>query len=233
MAMIKSIGIIGNSQAGGAGTILKNRLESRGYKVSREYKDGSGSEDLYRQWSKISGKNQIDALFVMCGSSKLSGITELIDSVGGIPVIWYGSSPATRIMNVQMARTKFGSKVSGEFYWFENGEAAAREKRAVELAEILAKYPNVKNIEYRDLTLNHSVMQKSGVFFPDQPDGIHISNATAGEIFSEESISNALSDWSGSDWSDSGKTGGLSFGWIALGIGTLIGGVVYAARRWR
>ena len=39
-------------------------------------------------------------------------------------------------------------------------------------------------MDYRQFNVNHSIVQGSGVSWPDQPDGIHISTSTAKDLFS-------------------------------------------------
>ena len=175
--------IIGNSQAGGAGSVLQSILKSKGRSVSRSYKNGSGNDDLVRQFNGIGKK--VDTLYVFGGDDDPAGVAELMGVVGrDMPVMWWGSSPATRISSLSTARKVFGSKVSDDNYWFSSGEAERRENRNRSLRETLSKYPNVKFMDYRQFNVNHSIVQGSGVSWPDQPDGIHISTSTAKDLFS-------------------------------------------------
>lgn len=211
--------IIGNSQSGGAGRVLEDVLKSSGRSVKRFYKNGSGNEDLKRQLS-MAGSGY-DVVYIFGGDDDLNGIQDVMDMIGGgVPVYWWGSSPATRISSISTARSVFGSKVSGEFYWFDSGEADRREKRNKNLKSILSKYPNIRYMDYRDFNVNGAVVQRSGVSWPDQPDGIHISTSTAKSLFSSNYAAGI---------SERSYVGPGMFATVIIAL--VIGGVVAYARR--
>jgi len=192
--------ILGNSQSGGAGSVLESALESRGISVVRKYKNGSGNDDLLRQLREAKNSiksSKIDRVHVFGGDADEDGVEQFVSEVGNAPILWWSSSPATRIASMSTAKSVFGSKVTSEDYWFSSGEASRREDRNKKLKSLLSKYKNVTVMDYRDFPVADSVVQKSGVYWPDQPDGIHISNKTAKSLFSNEGAINGLRPKSG------------------------------------
>lgn len=204
--------IIGNSQAGGAGAVLETLLKKSGKSVKRTFKNGSGNDDLVRQIDSL-GKDY-DEIWVFGGDDSTAGIDAFMWHVGNrTPVKWWGSSPATEIDSLSTARKVFGSKVSDKDYWFTSGEAEKRENRNRNLKKYLSKFSNVTPMDYRSFDVNGSIVQKTGVSWPNQPDGIHISDSTAKSLFSAGLAKPERSSWFG------------------IAIAVLIGGVFAYARR--
>lgn len=166
--------IVGDSQAQGAGAVLQAKLAAQGHQVKRSAKHGAGASevrDLVRQYEG----QQFDLFVVFSGStSSPSATKQIATAFPGAKVIWYGPSPATKILDLGLAKKVFGSKVNGPDYWITSGEAAAREARNVELPSLLPA--GVQYVDWRDLSW-------PGGVFPAQADGIHVGKATAEVAF--------------------------------------------------
>ena len=184
---MKTALIIGDSQAQACAASAISRLNSDGYSVAGTFaKHGAGSNDVLSQakLAKEKCKNP-DLVLVFSGSVENniaagSGIPDLFPSSN---IIWYGSSPATKILNVALAKKVFSSKVDSEDYWFSSSDAKDRESRNVKLKSFFAGKPKITYVDYRDLVFSGDVLQSSGVSFPDLQDGIHITPSVAKEMF--------------------------------------------------
>ncbi len=199
--------IVGDSQAQGAGATLQSVLQAQGHKVTRLAKHGAGSTEVRDLARQLEGQ-VFDLVVVFSGStSSATAIKQIPAMYSGAKVIWYGPSPATKILDVGLAKKVFGPKVSGPDYWFSSGEAAAREARNRELPKLLA--PGVQYIDWRNLSW-------PGGAFPAQADGIHVGKATAEVAFGP------------ANWPP--KAGGLTLqglAWPALAIA----GLLWVAKR--
>lgn len=174
--------IVGDSQAEGAGAYLQKRLQRDGWAVDRSAKHGAGSSEVLALAEKQQN-NVYDLIVVFSGSTAggapaAKGIPSLWPSA---KIYWYGSGPATVINKLSTARAVFGKKVSDDHYWFNSGEAAAREQRNAELPKLLPA--NVQYVDWRSLTLPNATVQPSGVRFPNLNDGIHITGDAAQAAF--------------------------------------------------
>ena len=175
--------IIGDSQAGGAGAKLAARLQADGYTVTRKWKDGGNGRDVAKLAHDQSGKPW--SLVVVFHGGDDGGTWAVQQEVPalfpGASLVWYGSSPATRIASMATAKAVFGSKVKGPLQWFDDGTAAAREKRNQLMPGHLPA--GVVYVDWRDLQLPGAVTQASGVAFPDLQDGIHVTGSIATAAF--------------------------------------------------
>jgi hypothetical protein len=178
--------IVGDSQAQGAGPYLRDRLrDDFGYTVPPPYaKAGAGSVGvLERAIAAAADHPDANLIVVFSGSTEKDATAgKGIDSLWpDAQIIWYGSAPATTILDLAYARKVFGTKVFDSGYWFTSGEAAAREKRNMQLPQLLPA--RVQYVDWRSLSLPDAVMQPSGVRFPDLKDGIHITGDVARAAF--------------------------------------------------
>lgn len=178
--------ILGNSQAEGAGTILKNILKLRGDTVKFLAKHGAASKELLNLYkNNVTSNDKFDLIVIFNWDTRL--INELLDAVhqnasDSAQIIWYGCPPATHITDTALAKKVFGSKVTGPEYWLTSGYAAEREKFNTDLKNILPK--DVIYIDYRDLEIPDKTEQSvTGVMFPNLPDGIHITKTIAKAMF--------------------------------------------------
>lgn len=179
--------IIGDSQAGGAGKALQYRLENQGFTVKRWWKDGAGSHgvaDLVSSHAADAKDAKLVVVFSGSTEGAAGGIVPAAKAVDNVwptaHVMWYGSSPATRIGSVQAAQANFGKSVNSENHWFPK-VAADREKRNAELPKLLPA--RFQYVDWRVLSLPDAVVQPSGVRFPVQLDGIHVTGPTAVAAF--------------------------------------------------
>ena len=205
--------IVGDSQAQGAGAFLQKRLERDGWLVDRSSKHGAGSAEVLKLAEAQAGE-RYDLVVVFSGSTAggAPAAKQIPKLFSTAKIYWYGSGPATTIKNLSTARAVFGKKVTDAQYWFESGEAGAREQRNAEMPTLLP--PSVQYVDWRSLTLPDAVIQPSGVTFPNLNDGIHVTGATAQAAFE------------GSNWPPPEPFGGLQ---IALWVGAAA--IVYWA--WR
>lgn len=178
--------IIGDSQAQACKDSLTSRLKSDGYEVVGTFaKHGAGSTEVANQANLAKDKCENPDLVVVFSGSVENNIEAGIKIPQLFPnskIIWYGSAPATRILDLALAKKVFGSKVDGDDYWFSSGEAKAREDRNTKLKKFFAN-TKVNYVDYRDLTFTGDVLQNSGVTFPDLQDGIHMTSKIAKEMF--------------------------------------------------
>lgn len=179
--------IIGDSQAQACSAALSSRLKSDGYLIAGIFaKHGIGSIEILTQANLAKSKcPNPDLVIVFSGS-----VEGNIRAGSGIPalfpnskIIWYGSSPATKILNISLAKKVFTNKVDGDDYWFSSSESTNREARNKKLKQFFSK-TKVVYVDYRDLTFTNDVLQSSKVMFPDLQDGIHITASVAKEMFS-------------------------------------------------
>jgi hypothetical protein len=177
--------IVGDSQAEGAGAYLEKRLARDGWTVKRSAKHGADSAQVL-ELAKAQAGESFDLVVVFSGSTAAGApaAREIPKLFGSSKIYWYGSGPATLIGSLSTARAVFGKKVSGEEYWFESGEAAAREARNVEMPKLLPA--NVQYVDWRSLSLPNAVQQPSGVTFPILNDGIHVTGGAASAAFNEQ-----------------------------------------------
>ena len=176
--------IVGDSQAEGAGAYLEKRLSRDGWAVKRSAKHGANSAQVL-ELAKAQAGERFDLVVVFSGSTAggAPAAREIPKLFGSSKIYWYGSGPATLIGSLSTARAVFGKKVVGEQYWFESGEAAAREARNAEMRKLLPQ--NVQYVDWRSLSLPSVVQQPSGVAFPVLNDGIHITGNVAAAAFNE------------------------------------------------
>ena len=168
------VAIIGDSQAQGAGAVLQAALAGQGHKVTRLAQHGAGSVEVKALASKLQGQ-AFDQVVVFSGSTSSAAAIKAIPAMfPGARVVWYGSPPATKILDLGLAKQVFGSKVTGADYWFSSGEAAAREKRNVELPKLLPA--GVQYVDWRKLSW-------PGGAYPAQADGIHVGKSSAAVAF--------------------------------------------------
>lgn len=173
--------IIGDSQAQGAGSYLEKRLESMGYSVTRDYKVGGDSADVYAIAQKHPGAWDLVVVFsgsTADGAPAAKGVPSLFPKS---QIVWYGSPPATMIGSLGIAQAKFGAGIKSADHWFTSGEAAKRETRNTSLPRLLPM--GVRYVDWRALTLPNAERQPSGVQFPTQADGIHVLGETAAAAF--------------------------------------------------
>jgi hypothetical protein len=183
--------IIGDSQAQACGGALSIRLKSDGYNVVGVFaKPGAGSNGVLNQANLAKSKCDSPDLIVVFSGSVENNISAGV----GIPllfpdakIIWYGSSPATKILNITLAKKVFGQKVDGDDYWFSISESKERESRNKTLKQFFAN-TKVNYVDYRDLTFTNDVLQSSGITFPDLQDGIHITPGVAKEMFNAKNF---------------------------------------------
>ena len=179
--------IIGNSQAEGAGKVLETILKNKKYEVKRLAKHGAVTKDIITLYDTV---KHPDYNLVVVFDWDYNNIDKLLAKFTGNPeIVWFGSPPSTKILDLSLAKKVFGSKIKNENSWTELGYDKDREFYNVKLKELLPK--NVKYIDYRNLNLPNSVAQKIGVSFPNLQDGIHITNTVAKEMFSEQNWPNA------------------------------------------
>lgn len=183
-----SILIIGDSQAAGAGAVLAERLGGAALKTQ----SGASIEGVIGL-AKSLASLQFDRVIIFAGGNgipKEESVRELLSIFPGAE--WVGPPPATRILDLQSAKTKFGGKVDGPNFWFQDGTAASRENKnnflKVAVTEAGGKYH-----DWRKFGLAGD-KQPSGVTFPNQPDGIHVSNQTAKLAFANGIPTNWLED---------------------------------------
>lgn len=185
MATPKAV-IVGDSQAQGAGPYLRDRLrDDFGYTVPSPYgKHGAGSVGVL-EVAKAAAVDHPDAdlVVVFSGSVEKNAIAGqgIADLWPDAQIVWYGSAPATKIVDLSHAKSVFGSHVKDTNYWFTSGEADAREKRNQQLPALLPK--RIQYMDWRTLALPNAVAQPSGVSFPNLIDGIHITGAIAKSVF--------------------------------------------------
>lgn len=178
--------ILGNSQSQGAGTKLESELKRIGYSVVRLSKHGASNSDLISMY-KSKSHPAYDLAVVFSGDTRnVEKVTELFADVPYF--VWYGPPPATKILDLPYARKVFGSKVTGENYWFESGHAAQREADNQKLKSLVGK--NVTYIDFRDLDGVGGETQKSGVVFPSMKDGIHIDSTYYARMFNSPNFPN-------------------------------------------
>lgn len=164
--------ILGNSQAQGAGSRLESNLKKEGNTVKRVSKHGAKNQDLIKLYD---GK-RYDLIIIFSGDT--SSIDSLLAKLNCDDLIWYGPPPATRITDLEYARKVFGSKVTGENYWFESGHSDERERKNKELKSRFGD----RYVDWRDLGVDGE-KQKSGIVFPSMRDGIHIDPAHYSAMF--------------------------------------------------
>jgi len=183
--------IIGDSQAQANKQQATTRLLSDGYSFLGIFaQHGAGSNKVFElaKQAKSAAPNP-DLILVFSGSVENSIISgrEIPKLFLNSQIIWYGSSPATKILNLPLAKKVFGSKVDSEDYWFETDESKNRESRNNQ-QKAYFKNTNVQYVDYRDLKYKNEELQKSGVMFPDLQDGIHITPTVSKDIFSSENF---------------------------------------------
>lgn len=155
--------------------MLQAKLQAAGYAVTRSAKHGAGGAEVLELAKEQAGK-QFDLVVVFSGSTSSKAAAQQIPALWpAAKVYWYGASPATKILDIQLAKKVFGPKVSGADYWSTSGEAAAREARNIQLPAMLPA--RVVYVDWRRL-------QWPGGSYPAQPDGIHVSKQTAEVAFS-------------------------------------------------
>ena len=180
---MKTAFIVGDSQAGGAGAKLAERLKAEGYSVTRHWKDGGGGRDVAELAQEQVGQN-FDLVVVFHGGDDV-GTWKVHQQIPawfpGAKIVWYGSSPATTIGNLGQAQAVFGKKVKSAGYWFTDGTAEAREARNQAAPGHLPA--GVMYVDWRKLSLPNAVVQPSGVVFPVLKDGIHVTGETAAAAF--------------------------------------------------
>lgn len=168
--------IVGDSQAQGAGATLAAKLKAQGHAVERDSKHGADSAKVLQLAQQRAGQ-PFDMVVVFSGSTAggapaAKGIPALWPSA---KVIWYGSSPATKILDLKLAQKVFGPHVKTADHWQTSGEAAAREARNAQLPKLLPA--GVQYVDWRRLSW-------PGGAFPAQADGIHVGKASAEVAFS-------------------------------------------------
>lgn len=199
--------IVGDSQAQGAGNVLRAKLKAEGHAVDLVAKHGASSADV-RDLAATRAKQAFDLVVVFSGSTAngASAAKAIPAMYPGAKVIWYGPSPATIITNLALAQKVFGSHVKSASHWSTSGEAAAREARNKQLPGLLPA--GVQYVDWRRLSW-------PGGVYPAQPDGIHVSSASAELAF-------AAGNWP--------PPAGLSLQGLALPA-VLIGLAVWVAHR--
>lgn len=166
--------IIGDSQAQGAGAVLESLLEASGYQVKRY---GFPGYPTYRVLEKAKDLYLLnfDLICVFSGSNDSPGDHSSAIKICNIwpeaTVWWFAPPPATQILDLDLARKVFGSKVKAKDYWITSGFAKTREQIAQEFRETLQ--PLAPRVRYLD------IRQAFPEGYPDQPDGVHINNNTA------------------------------------------------------
>lgn len=169
--------ILGNSQAQGVGSKLESILKKEGNTVSRVAKHGALNSDLIKMYD---GK-KYDKIIVFSGDT--SNFDKLMAILKCDSLTWYGPPPATRITDLAYAKKVFGSKVTGQYYWFESGHSDDRERKNSELKSKLGD----RYVDWRDLGVSGE-RQKSGIVFPSMRDGIHIDPASYSEMFANKNV---------------------------------------------
>lgn len=163
--------IVGDSQAQGAGSVLRAKLKAEGHSVDLLAKHGAGSAEVRDLAAQRAGQ-AFDLVVVFSGSTAggAPAAKAIPAMYPGARVIWYGPSPATTITNLALAQKVFGSHVKSASHWSTSGEAAAREARNRQLPGLLPA--GVQYVDWRRLSW-------PGGAYPAQPDGIHVGQATA------------------------------------------------------
>lgn len=163
--------VFGDSQAQGAGAVLQSLLEDKGYTVTRKAYQGLPT---YKLLEKIP-EGAYDEVYIFAGGNNSPGdqtsAVTLAKTWPYAKIIWFLPFPATYISDLALAQKVFGSNVQTTDHWLSSGLAAKRDQVANQLAEALASVPNVAIADVR----------KAYVDYPIQPDGIHMSAATAKE----------------------------------------------------
>lgn len=163
--------IVGDSQAQGAGSVLRTKLKAEGHSVDLIAKHGAGSAQVRDLAAQKAGQ-PFDLVVVFSGSTAggAPAAKAIPAMYPGAKVVWYGPSPATTITSLATAQNVFGSHVKTAAHWSTSGEAAAREARNRELPKLLPA--GVQYVDWRQLSW-------PGGAYPDQPDGIHVGPSTA------------------------------------------------------
>ena len=218
--------IYGDSQSGKTGKRLEAILQQQGADVKRVTKSGKSSGALLqiakeydfaadgfgRVWLFFGGN---DGALTVGKTLKVRQLVEYFRDAGA-EVVAIGLPPATLITDQTLAKKVWGAKAS-EPDWFASHTMPSREERNKAYrkeVEALAGEggPAVWYADVREAPVTGAVKQPSGVVFPSQPDGIHVSDPTATEV------AQWLADGGFKTLSQAGG-GGSGSGWAKLALG--------------
>lgn len=174
--------IFGDSQTGRTGKAVEHLLKAKGASVKRVVRSGRSTAKLATVAAGL--PRAWDAVYLFSGGNDGSVQTQALRKLLGhfapsTKVVYAGLPPATVITDVPLAKKVWGSASPNKFF---PKTAAFREKKNAAYRLVAAEFPNVVMRDFRDAPASGAVTQPSGVVYPNQPDGIHTTGATAKQV---------------------------------------------------
>jgi lysophospholipase L1-like esterase len=181
--------ILGDSQTWGIGTALAKALRQTGWTVTLERHSGWSTRKLYALAAKMPDARRYSRVYIQTGGNDYqpdpAALIALVRLFRPGTVSVVSLPPATRIGNLATARKAFGPHIQTSDHWFRGKFAAGREAKNRVYQKAVSGIATY--IDVRRLGVPGHV-QPTGVVFPNQPDGIHVSGATAQRIASEVAV---------------------------------------------
>jgi len=174
--------VYGDSQAGGLGREIADRLSARGLSVTRISHSGDGVRSLTGDFPG----GRYGTVVILAGDNDdprlpdVSGLVSAARATGG-RVYWISPPPLTYIGDPVRGERVWGSGARDRDYWSNRGLAQGRIAFVTRL-DAAVTAAGAEFVRLDRMELSDAVPQPSGVSWPTLADGLHVTGVPAEEV---------------------------------------------------